>query len=217
VGFVLPAQRASARPEYSGAPLIQLLPANTAGQRVAGVEYTEEYSRIRPEGRFAAHESYCTTMDFTKDPNDRRRIPQEAMNQRDAEVARLRRAGVAFRAIGERLDMSLGAVQKALARAQKRSLEHELDAALAGYANPDMLADDARTPADVAALDSLQYYRLRHLPPDHPARDAWRQAVAAGYRRPRPEPTTYPVGEQSWRAGVAVAKGDDSGAADDEF
>jgi hypothetical protein len=50
-------------------------------------------------------------MDFTKDPNDRRRIPQEAMNRRDAEVARLRRAKVPFRVIAERLNMSLGSVQ----------------------------------------------------------------------------------------------------------
>jgi hypothetical protein len=50
-------------------------------------------------------------------------------DQRDAEVVRLRAAHVPFRAIAERLNMSLGAVQKALRRYQKR--EHELSPELA--------------------------------------------------------------------------------------
>lgn len=58
-------------------------------------------------------------MDLINDPNDRRRVDAETQRDRDAEVARLRRAGVPFRSIAERLNMSLGAVQKSLARAQK--------------------------------------------------------------------------------------------------
>jgi hypothetical protein len=57
-------------------------------------------------------------MPFTKGPNDRRRIDREAMNRRDSEVAGMRRQGVPFRVIAERLNMSLGAVQKAVRRAQ---------------------------------------------------------------------------------------------------
>lgn len=58
-------------------------------------------------------------MDFTKDPNDRRRVDAETQRNRDAEIARLRRANVPFRVIADRLNMSVGAVQKALFRAHK--------------------------------------------------------------------------------------------------
>lgn len=150
----------------------------------------------------------------TPDPNDRRRIPQEQMDNRDREVHKMRKAGVPFRAIGERLDMSLGAVQKALTRAQKRtqkqSLADELDTALAPYADPDILAEDARTADDIRRLDDLQAYRVRHLPLDHPARAAWAEAIAQGYRRPVAQPTVYPVRDRespSWVAGVEHAMG----------
>ena len=59
-------------------------------------------------------------MTFERDPNDRRRVDPETQRNRDAEVARLRSQGTPFRAIAERLGMSLGAVQKAVRRSQKR-------------------------------------------------------------------------------------------------
>jgi hypothetical protein len=46
-------------------------------------------------------------------------VDAETRRNRDAEVARMRRAGVPFRTIASRLDMSLGAVQKSVHRAQK--------------------------------------------------------------------------------------------------
>jgi hypothetical protein len=58
-------------------------------------------------------------MGFTRDSNDRRRVDPEAMRERDAEIAKMRRVGVPFRTIAERLSMSLGAVQKADRRARK--------------------------------------------------------------------------------------------------
>jgi hypothetical protein len=58
-------------------------------------------------------------MTFERDPRDRRRVDGQAQRNRDAEVARMRRAGVPFRTIAERLDMSLGAVQKSVRRSQK--------------------------------------------------------------------------------------------------
>jgi DNA-binding NarL/FixJ family response regulator len=58
-------------------------------------------------------------MELANGPNDRRRVDAETQRRRDTEVARMRRAGVPFRTIASRLDMSLGAVQKSLRRAQK--------------------------------------------------------------------------------------------------
>ena len=78
-------------------------------------------------------------MTFERDPNDRRRVDAETQRSRDAEVARLRRQGVPFRTIAGRLDMSLGAVQKSLRRAQK------LAEAMAGGEPGDVVAAAATT------------------------------------------------------------------------
>ena len=150
-----------------------------------------------------------------KDPNDRRRIPQEQMNRRDAEVARMRRAGVPFRAIAERLNMSLGAVQKAVKRGQKIA-----DAAATGEpanvlvaVDDKPTADDVRTVADVARLraNTLELYRLTFVP-DLPV-EVRAATVSAWQALPR-EPVTYPITDddgQSWREGVDRALSDDSG------
>ena len=58
-------------------------------------------------------------MTFETDPNHRRLVDADTQRRRDAEVARMRRAGEPFRTIAARLDMSLGVVQKSLRRAQK--------------------------------------------------------------------------------------------------
>ena len=67
--------------------------------------------RLQPEYTpmmaFAVYEIDCSAMDPTNDPNCRPRIGAEAQRDRDAEVARLRRDGVPFRRIAERLDMCL--------------------------------------------------------------------------------------------------------------
>jgi DNA-directed RNA polymerase specialized sigma24 family protein len=47
----------------------------------------------------------------------------EEMRARDAEVARLIRAGVSYRAVAARLGCSLGSVQKSLARTKQRVAE----------------------------------------------------------------------------------------------
>jgi hypothetical protein len=58
-------------------------------------------------------------MVFKNRPNERRRVDPETQRNRDREAAQLRREGVPFRVIASQLNMSLGAVQKALRRAQK--------------------------------------------------------------------------------------------------
>ncbi len=104
-------------------------------------------------------------MTFERDPNDRRRVDAETQRNRDVQVARLRSQGVPFRTIASRLDMSLGAVQKSLRRAQK------LTDAMASREPGDVLVvalDDELKAADVACvedidrLSELEYYRLRH-------------------------------------------------------
>jgi hypothetical protein len=118
-------------------------------------------------------------MVLVKDPNDRRRVDGDMQLKRDAQVAALREAHVPFRVIAKRLGMSLGSVQKALRRWQRRQAEleelaeeepgpwdglsseqlHRLELA-------ECLKELAADPADELAL-----YRLRHIPrstPGHP-------------------------------------------------
>jgi hypothetical protein len=95
----------------------------------------------------------------------------------DAEIARLRSQGVPvpYRAIAKQYGVSVGAVQKAEARAQKRQAElddeiDELDE-LAGITgvNLDPSPDEYRAEleAELAADpgNELARYRLRHVPP----------------------------------------------------
>jgi hypothetical protein len=56
-------------------------------------------------------------------PNSRRRLDRESALKRDAEVARLRRQGVALRTIGTRLGMSLSQVQLSLTRSTAARME----------------------------------------------------------------------------------------------
>jgi hypothetical protein len=127
-------------------------------------------------------ESDCSAKDFTmKDPNDRRRVDAETQLRRDAEVARLRRANVPFRVIAERLGMSLGAVQKALFRAQKAeaAVPRELDAELTDDLDAlENTSTHGMTDSELAELErqltlaeltadptnELARYRLRYCP-----------------------------------------------------
>jgi hypothetical protein len=155
-------------------------------------------------------------MGFVNDPNDRRRVDPETQRRRDAEVARLRRAGTPFRAIAERLNMSLGAVQKSLIRSQK------LANAVAGGEPGDVLAvatdelacEDVRSGADVERLSILELWRLQYvpgLPPD--VRAAMVCALAAV---PAKE-YVYPISDgHHWRDGVDAAMSDDSGVDRDD-
>ncbi len=58
----------------------------------------------------------------------------------------------------------------------------EVDAALSEYAAGNMKAADARTIEDVMGLNALEFFRLCHLPADHPAQEARRAAHATGWR-----------------------------------
>jgi hypothetical protein len=102
-------------------------------------------------------------MNLTIDPNDRPRVDPEAQRNRDAEVARLRRARVPFRTIAERLGMSLGAVQKAVQRNEKR-----VDALSSG----ELSAEDVTIAADLGRCNELHRYRLRHFAEGSPERVA---------------------------------------------
>lgn len=78
----------------------------------------------------------------------------------------MRRDGVPFRTIASRLGLSLGAVQKSLARSQK------LPAALAtgeladvlAAADDELRAADVTCVADIERLSALERYRLPHMP-----------------------------------------------------
>jgi transposase len=105
-------------------------------------------------------------MTFERDPNHRRRVDADTQRRRDAEVARMRRAGVPFRTIAARLDMSLGAVQKSLRRAQKLAdamAGGEPGEVVAAVCDDELKCADVQTPEDVERLSALERWRLRHL------------------------------------------------------
>ena len=109
-------------------------------------------------------------MDLTNDPNDRRRVDPEAQRARDAEVAGLRRSGVPFRQIAAALGMSLGSVQKALARATKSSQQESASAVLADervYAE-DLTREQLEDFNVWRQLDPLERFRFAHIPGGRP-------------------------------------------------
>ena len=118
-------------------------------------------------------------------------VDAETQRRRDAEVARMRRAGVPFRTIAERLDISLGAVQKALRRAQKLAdalTGGEPGDVVAAVCDDELKCYDAQTPEDVEQLSALERWRLRHL--DTPMGAAERER-----RWPTTPAPTPPTGE----------------------
>ena len=117
--------------------------------------------------RLLAYGSDSSAMTFERDPNDRRRVDAETQRRRDAEVARMRRAGVPFRTIASRLDMSLGAVQKSVRRAQKLAdvlATGEPGDVVAAVCDDELRAADVTCAADVERLSELERWRLRHMP-----------------------------------------------------
>jgi hypothetical protein len=163
-------------------------------------------------------------MDLPNDPNDRRRLDAEDLRNRDAEVARLRGHGVPFRVIAARLNMSLGAVQKSVRRAQKLSGAPSTGepASVLTAVSDELSAEDVRTPGDCERLNALELHRLRYYPPDSPQRRAlaaWVPSPAWVAAHPAPELVTYPVSDgESWRERCDAALADDSGVdADDDW
>jgi hypothetical protein len=160
--------------------------------------------RYTGESCLLGHERYCTAMDSrTPDPNDRRRVDAEAMRERDAEVTKMRRAGVPFRAIAELMGISLGAVLRSVRRAKPTDvLTTGESAVVVALVDDELTCDDAACPADVERLNTLELYRLAFVP-DLPAEV--RAARATAWAALPREPTTYPVSDNashSWREGV---------------
>jgi hypothetical protein len=159
--------------------------------------------------------------------NSSRRLDKEAMNDRDAEAWELQqKRGWSVREIARELQMPASSVQRCLQRTQKRlaaeqaetdrALSDELDAALAKYDDGGMTAEDVQTASDIPKLNALEYHRLRYCALDSPQQRAWAEAVKQGWRPPPREPVTYPIDDgYSWRAGVAVARGDPEPEADE--
>ena len=116
---------------------------------------------------FAVYESDCSAMDSTRRPE---RPPTSGRRSPARSRCRSRAAALGWRAvpgIAERLDMSLGAVQKSMWGSQKFA------DALAGGGPGDLVAavsdDELRAAdvtcvADIERLCALERYRLRHMP-----------------------------------------------------
>lgn len=77
--------------------------------------------------------------------------------------------------------------------------------------------------ADLEALDALQLYRYRHLPPDHPVRalaSTWVPSEAYRDAHPERPPVSYPISDRdgvSWHEGVDRALAGHHGTDDDEW
>jgi Homeodomain-like domain len=114
--------------------------------------------------------------------------------ERDRRIWAMRAAGHTIRDIADAVGCGVATVDRALKRLVTAPWEEglddeeefggQLDAALARYADGSMACADARTPEDVAQLNDLEYFRLGHLPPDHPAKVANGELMAAGWRHP---------------------------------
>jgi hypothetical protein len=162
-----------------------------------------------------------------KDLNDRRRVDPETQRNRDAEIARLRARNVPHRDIAEWLNMSRGAVQKAVRRHQKLAdaLSTEEPGNVVALIIDELSADDvADDPEQWRRLNALERYRLPHepqalalvdaghpLPPVHDDDHAL-CCIAHGIDpdwRPDERDTA------SWREGVDRARGETDDDADD--
>jgi DNA-binding CsgD family transcriptional regulator len=161
------------------------------------------------------------SMNNGHDPTARRRLDKERQNDRDTECWRLMKQGLGPRAIARSLGMAPSSVQRCLERVQKMladeqaetdALTAELDAVVASY-SAGLTVEDVSGPDHIAVLSDLEYHRLRYLPEEHPVRQVWAAAVAAGCRRPPTPPAVYPVGEQCghWRDGLSGDHHDDTG------
>ena len=146
----------------------------------------------------------------------RRRLPREAMLARDAQIWAMHLARMTPAEIGDELGLARQTVGRSIERSEKRHRETEqlrADAAAMGAPEhvldqlvTDLACEDVTSPEQIAQLNDLEYHRLRYLRDDHPVRALWQQAVANGYHRPKPPPTTYPVqddGIGSWRERVS--------------
>lgn len=146
----------------------------------------------------------------------RRRLNGDQFMQRDQRIWQMRADGATVQSIADTVGCGLATVDRALKRLVKQQrrlspqddleaeLGAEVDAALAVYAGGSMKAADARTAEDIKGLNDLEFFRMRHLPADHPAQVACAALFETGWRRPPVEPLHDPRDDgQSWRAGIA--------------
>jgi hypothetical protein len=163
-------------------------------------------------------------MTFAKDPNDRRRLDAEDARKRDAEVVRLRAANVPFRVMAARLNMSLGAVQKSVRRAQKLSdaLATGEPGNVVAALDDELSAEDVNSPDDIERLNALELHRLGYYTPESPQRRAlaaWTPSYEWVAAHPPRLPTVYPISDgESWREHCDRVMGDsETDAADDDW
>ena len=106
-------------------------------------------------------------MELAENPNSRRRVDAEAQRRRDIDVVRMRRDGMPFRTIARCLDLSLGAVQNSVHRAQELAdvlATENSSALLAASCDDEMTTADVTCVADISKIGDLERYRLRHMP-----------------------------------------------------
>ncbi|MDP7728938.1 MULTISPECIES: helix-turn-helix domain-containing protein [Mycobacterium] len=132
-------------------------------------------------------------MTSRNDPSSRPRRTRDAELLAAQEIVRPHLAGESVRVIAAAVDLPRTSVHRVIQdyrRAQEGAddpeVDAELDALLSKYQGG-LACTEVACPADIARLDDLQYFRLGHLPLDHPVRGHW----AAAGRRVWPDGTVW--------------------------
>jgi hypothetical protein len=124
----------------------------------------------------------------------RARLSGDQFAQRDQVIWQMRADGHTVQHIADTMECGLATVDRALKRlvARRRRLSPDLDleaemgaevdAALSEYVDQSMKGQDARSAEDVMGLNALEYYRLCHLPAEHPAQKARAAAHETGWK-----------------------------------
>jgi hypothetical protein len=138
-------------------------------------------------------------MRFGKNGDDptarRRRAPDEVLLAAQ-EVIRRHGQGESVRSITRGLGLARTSVARIVAKYEAAQeavdsgddLNSEYAALVSKYGDGGMKAADARTAEDIKGLNELEFFRMRHLPADHPAQVACAALFETGWRRPPVEP-----------------------------
>jgi hypothetical protein len=132
------------------------------------------------------------------DPTARRRRAPDEVLLAAQEVIRRHGAGESVRSIARALGLARTSVARIVAEYEAarevvdsgEDLNSEYAALVAKYGDGGMKGEDARTAEDIRGLNELEFFRMRHLPADHPAQVACAALFETGWRRPPVEAAT---------------------------
>jgi len=110
------------------------------------------------------------------DPSARRRRDPDQALLDAREVVRRHLAGESVREIAAVLGLSATTVHRTIQDYRRAKREADRDAeqsAVLAKLGGVLHCEDVTSPAEIAELNDLEYYRLRHLALGHPVRELW--------------------------------------------